>query len=172
MIRQLILCGISLTVFWGCKHPNNKQENRANSTLSIQGPPPASTEYQQLPDSIDIENNKTILLSGSNVNKATVSEEDSTLRVKQNKFQDHRIFGYERPDITSKRMLLISIFTNDVEGNPFNCPYGSYYQTSDMVDMVLKFLSLEKNFIRVNLLQNNQSIDTLYIEKKWVHIPG
>ena len=76
--------------------------------------------------------------------KATISKADSIISLTANIRRDPRIFGYQKPDINSKKMILLSVFTKDVEGNPFKCAYGSYYQTSNMKSMDIKFL---KNMI-------------------------
>lgn len=100
--------------------------------------------------------------------KATVSKKDSTIRLTANMKRDHRIFGYLKPDTNSKKMILISIFTNDVKGNPFNCPFGSYYQTSDMKGMIIKFVSKEGLFIKGKIVKKDSSGTQIYILEKWI----
>ncbi|MBI1226025.1 MAG: hypothetical protein GC192_12385 [Bacteroidetes bacterium] len=68
-----------------------------------------------------------------------IIEKDSTVFLFANMKRDHRIFGYEQPDTSSRKMFLLSIFTDEVEGNPFGCPFGAYYETSKMEDMALVF---------------------------------
>jgi hypothetical protein len=83
-------------------------------------------------DSVDKANNESVITSGDNITKAYVSASDSSISLASNMRQDHRIFGYEKPDTKSKRLLLLSVFTNDVENNPFGCELGAYYDTSGM----------------------------------------
>lgn len=104
---------------------------------------------------------------GDMLNKLTI-EEDSTLWMMSNIRKDHLFFGYERPDTSSKKMLVFSVFTYNVQGNPFHCPLGAYYQTSDMGDMVLKYVSDEKSFIKVEALEDDSVKGVIYIEKKWI----
>jgi hypothetical protein len=47
------------------------------------------------------------LTDGVETNKASISLKDSSFIVGHDKFHDHQIFGYERPDTTSKKLLLI-----------------------------------------------------------------
>lgn len=47
---------------------------------------------------------------------------------------DHRMFGYEKPDTSSRKMICFSIFTSDIEGNPHGCLLGAYYETSGLKD--------------------------------------
>lgn len=81
---------------------------------------------------------------------------------------DHRIFGYEKPDINSRKMILISIFTNDVEGNPYKCPWGSYYQTGEMENMELKYAKETGSFVEAMIIKDNKIQGKVYFEKKWI----
>jgi hypothetical protein len=83
---------------------------------------------------------------------------------------DHRIFGYAQPDTTSKKMILLSVFTYDVEGNPFKCPYGSYYESSGMNEkgLELRYVSDEGAFIKANIIHSDTIKVSIYIEKRWV----
>lgn len=100
--------------------------------------------------------------------KATVSKTDSTIDLTANMRFDHRIFGYSRPDTGSKKMILLSVFTNDVEGNPYNCTYGSYYQTSGMKNMKLKFISKNGGFIKAAIIKKDSRTAIIYILNKWI----
>ena len=80
---------------------------------------------------------------------------------------DHRIFGYEKPNLDSKKMLLISIFTTDVEKNPFNCEYGAYYESDEMQDIKLKFKENLGDFSKIELFKENDS-KIIYFENKWL----
>lgn len=121
------------------------------------------------PDSIDKVNSNTISTDGKNyIGKATISKSDSTIWLTADMKLDYRIFGYDKPDITSRKMILLSIFTSDVKGNPFKCPFGSYYQSIDMTDMELKYISTVGNFIKVNILKNGAIQGIVYIDKKWI----
>ncbi len=119
-------------------------------------------------DSMDKANSSTITDAEDNIQKASVSGSDSSIWLTANMKLDHRIFGYEKPDTASRKMILISIFTNDVEGNPFKCPFGSYYETGDMTDMQIKYVSTEGKFIKANVFKNNALQGTVYMDKKWI----
>jgi len=94
-------------------------------------------------------------------------EKDSTIWIPQNINSEIRIFGFQSKDILSKKMILISVFTKDVENNPYDCKYGSYYHTQSMDDLVLKYLSTENQFMKIAILKKGTLIDTVYMEKKW-----
>lgn len=78
-----------------------------------------------------------------------------------------RIFGYQEPDKKSKRLILFSIWTFDVEKNPCNCQFGSYYETPSM-NMKLKYLETKNSFIKAALIKDEKQIAIVYFEKKWV----
>lgn len=123
-------------------------------------------------DSIDQANEASVLASGDNITKAYVFLEsgDSTLHLTANMRQDHRIWGYEKPDTRSARLLLLSIFTNDVENNPFACKLGAYYDTSGMGALSLKYLATSGNFVKAVATDPANQSTILYFEKKWIDI--
>jgi len=98
--------------------------------------------------------------------KATIKENGS-IWLTGNMKRDHRIFGFKNKDIHSEKMILLSIFTNEVENNPFNCKYGAYYDTSGMDNINLKYISTEDNFIKAAILKNKEKVDEVYMLRKW-----
>ena len=119
-------------------------------------------------DSLDWEKQGNAFLEDEYLNKLEVSKRDGSVRLYSDIKKDHRIFGYEKPNVQSKKILLFSVFTFDVKDNPCNCEFGSYYETSSMKDIKLKYVGDVKSFIKVDLLQNNTKLGTVYFEKKWV----
>ncbi|MEX6690096.1 hypothetical protein QTN47_21485 [Danxiaibacter flavus] len=120
------------------------------------------------PDSTDNTSSNAVAFDEAYIQKAIVSKIDSSIWLTANMKLDHRIFGYEKPDTTSRKMILISIFTNDVEGNPFKCPFGSYYQTSNMTDMEIKYVSTEGIFIKASVFKKNEFQGAVYMDKKFI----
>ena len=104
----------------------------------------------------------------SQILKAVVSKRDSIISLTANIRRDYRIFGYKKPDTISKKMILFSVFTNDVENNLFKCPYGSYYQTSSMQNMKIKFLTKNGLFIKAAIRKDNATSEIIYFLKKWI----
>lgn len=115
-----------------------------------------------------IRNMETTRMTEAAFQKATVSLRDSLLRVYGNIRADYRIFGYEQPDTNSRKLIFFSVFTTDVEKNPYQCPYGAYYATSDMPHTTIKYISNAGNFIKANLIQAEKVETSLYIRKEWV----
>ncbi|KUJ62968.1 hypothetical protein AR687_06130 [Flavobacteriaceae bacterium CRH] len=114
-------------------------------------------------EAIEKENAGMILGNEENIQKAYVRK-DSLIWLNVDMKRDHRIFGYEKPDSNSKKMLLISIFTNDVQNNPFHLPYGAFYDTSEIK---LKFIENKGDFAKVELL-NDDTVKVIYFENKWL----
>ncbi len=128
------------------------------------------TEAQQKLDSIELMNNKSIIDSGNRFTKAYVDLDDKNFVLWADMKMDHRFYGYEKPDVNSKKLILFSIFTNDVEGNPFDLPLGAYYSTADMEGSSFKFKGEKEGFVEVEFTDGDGKQNTLYFERKWVVI--
>jgi uncharacterized protein YecT (DUF1311 family) len=87
---------------------------------------------------------------------------------KANIKKNHRIFGYKEKDIYSEKMILLSIFTNEVENNPFECKYGAFYDTNGMKEISLKYISNEGKFLKIEIINEKEGkSDISYMLKKW-----
>jgi uncharacterized protein YecT (DUF1311 family) len=103
-------------------------------------------------------------LDRTNLTKAFIAA-DSSVWVIPNIRKDHRIFGYQEPNLNSKRVILFSVFTNEVEGNPFVLKHRAYYGTDGMEQMSLKFMATRSRFIEVAILKNGEFLDMVYFEE-------
>lgn len=92
---------------------------------------------------------------------------DSSITLSVNMKKVHRIFGYNKSDINSTKMILLSIFTFDVEHNPFNCKYGAYYDIVGMTDLSLRYLRTDGDFLEVAIVKDQKEIEKVYMLKKW-----
>lgn len=130
---------------------------------------PAAQNTSRL-DSIEKANNKSVDESKDNLTKAFVllSNGDSTIHLTANIRKDHRIFGYANPDINSERLLLFSVFTSDVESNPFGCKLGAYYDTSSIREFTLKYTSTKGSFVQASATDTSGQSTVLYFDKKWI----
>jgi hypothetical protein len=90
------------------------------------------------------------------VQQFVVSEDDSTMLLTANIQYPHRIYGYEKPDTNSMIIILFSLYTKDVDGNPYGCRLGSYYQTGSDYPL-LKYKGTSKGFVESEV----KIIDTL-----------
>ncbi len=154
----------------GCNNANTSKQNEPTikDSIVVTTTQPIKIQLSPQVDSIDKANAITIKIDGNNVNKASISKKDSSVDLTANMKLDHRIFGYEKPDTSSKKKILLSIFTDDVKNNPFNLPDGAYYSTSDMQGMSLKFVGNEGAFVKINILKRNIVTDSIFIQKTWV----
>ena len=48
------------------------------------------------------------------------------------------------------------------------CVFGSFYDTSSMDGITMQYTGNEKDFVKVDLLRNDNKLATVYFEKKWV----
>lgn len=119
-------------------------------------------------DSIDKENNSSVARSGKDITKLQVHLSDSSASLTANIRLDHRVFGYETPSTNSARKLLISVFTKDVQDNPFQCPLGAYYETSEMEGMEMRFAGTKNGFVKMRIIRENLPDETVYVLRKWV----
>lgn len=134
-------------------------------------PAPLTKEVTTL-DSIEAANNKSVLASGDDVTKAWVNlgRGDSTIHLQADIKKDHRFYGYAHPDIRSERLILFSIFTNDVSGNPFKCKLGAYYNMQESDSVSVKYLSTDNGFVKTTVTGKTNTPSIVYFEKKWIDI--
>lgn len=121
-----------------------------------------------VPDTLSKQTYVPPVINEEAMQRAVVSKADSVFHVYNNIRADYRIIGYESPDTNSKKMVLFSVFTSDVEGNPFHCPYGSYYDSGSPIELVIKYTGEQGSFIVASISGGSKKPATIYFEKKWV----
>jgi hypothetical protein len=149
---------------------NNKEATKkTNKTLDTAGTGLTAEELIQL-DTLDLSNVDGINAEDEYVTKAFVMlrSGDSTINLMSNIQKDHRIFGYAKPDLKSEKLLLLSVYTNDVEHNPYGCKLGAYYDTGGMGDLILKYIKVTGKFVQAIATDKANHSTTLYFEKKWI----
>ncbi|QGW28681.1 hypothetical protein [Phnomibacter ginsenosidimutans] len=173
MRNSICISTFTLLIF-ACGQTNQKTDKleKSGQTISTGSKTQTaqSTETITKLDSIEKENNNSIVDSKDSITKAFVflKDGDSTIYLIANIKKDHRIFGYASPDVKSERLLLLSVFTNDVENNPFGCRLGAYYDTNGMNELTLKYNSTTGNFIKATAIDKANNSTTIFIEKKWI----
>lgn len=115
----------------------------------------------------ELNNEKSIEQAGEMINTLYVLAEDSSMDLMADMELDHRIKGYAAADTSSEVLILFSIFTDDVEGNPFNYPLGAYYDLMEE-DITLRYVGEENGFVKTECSLDQAKIHTVYFEKKWV----
>ncbi len=154
-----------------CAQTDPLTQYRQSGTVDGPASDPSNTELEpSTRDSIDKENNESVVASGDNITKAVVrlTDGDSTISLTAYIRKDHRIFGYAGPDTNSERLLLLSIFTNDVQNNPFGCTLGAYYDTIGMGALTLKYSSTNGTFVKAHAIDKAGRSTPIYFERKWI----
>lgn len=77
--------------------------------------------------------------------------------------KEYKIFGYASPDASSKKMILFSIFTSDVEKNPYKCEIGAFYESTGLN---IQYVSTEGTFVKMKLVMADLTEHIFYIELK------
>lgn len=173
-MRTRIFTIILIVLLVGCRKEESTQKEEPENNTAIE--PPKSAVQVKLPkpaasqkvDSIDKSNRESIETLGNNITLAYVYSKDSSITLVANIRADYRIFGYSKPSIKSEKLLLLSIYTSDVEGNPFRCKFGAYYETSDMKNLDLKYRETSGDFIKAVVIDNRKKETLVYFEKKWI----
>jgi hypothetical protein len=154
--------------------PNKTASTAARSALATTDTPKTKLPVKKISrlDSIEKVNNASVKAAGKNINKAYVNLKrgDSTINLHANIRKDHRFFGYAKPNENSERLILLSIFTNDVKDNPFGLKLGAYYELASTTDPTVKYNATIGRFIKASITNRNNTITTVYFEKKWVDI--
>lgn len=170
-----LLIILLLIGFFSCKNTSTKTvENTKNDTVTTKTDGVAVVDQVPIPPKKTIakdtiRNYKDTQISEEFFQKAIVDLQDSTLTVYQNIRADYRIFGYQKPDTNSRKMIFFSVFTPDVEGNPYQCPYGSYYYSGAMQNTKIKYVKKTGAFVEAHLIKDNQLLpNPIYFLKNWV----
>ena len=83
--------------------------------------------------------------------------------------KDHQIFGYAAPDSHAKKLILFSVFTTDVKNNPYHCPLGAYYQTSDLrPGENIRYISETPTFVKLTFLDASHQLTPFYIKRAFI----
>ena len=101
--------------------------------------------------------------------KAFVERKTKNFFLVGNIKSDYRIFGYSSANVTSKKLILFSVFTKDVEGNPNKCPLGSYYETSGLKERdKIMFVAIIGGFVKLKYITSSNKITHFYIKRKFI----
>ena len=130
---------------------------------------PDSIPVQKTVKNDTIRNEKDTQMSEAFFQKAMINLSDSSLTVYGDIKADYRIFGYQKSDTNSRKMILFSVFTSDVEKNPYKCPFGAYYSSGAMQDTKIKYVRKAGAFVEAHLIKDTDIKPTaIYILKDWV----
>lgn len=80
---------------------------------------------------------------------------------------DHKFFGYAKPVLSSQKLILFSVFTNDVKDNPHKCSLGAYYETSGLPQGDnIEYMSSGKKFCKMKYVTMSGAETIFYFEKR------
>jgi hypothetical protein len=103
----------------------------------------------------------------NNLSRLIVDANEDVISFRADIRKDHRIFGFSEANHDSQILILFSVFTNDVEGNPFDATLGSYYDTFHFENSEITYLSKTDNFIKTNIVYPEGEI-IVFFEREWV----
>ncbi len=107
--------------------------------------------------------------AGHSQTKAHVNRKTKEFYLVANIKQDHKIFGYTMPDVKSKKVILFSVFTSDVQGNPNKLPLGAYYETSNLQKGdKIGFVSVAGEFVKLNYITKDNKVTPFFIARKYI----
>jgi hypothetical protein len=79
---------------------------------------------------------------------------------------EYKIFGYQFPNISTKKMICFSTYSYDVRDNLNKCPLGSYFDTGFMKegDRII-FLGMVGSFGKMNYITGGGKKTVFYMPK-------
>lgn len=149
-IILLFLCSVFII---SCQNQNRKNKG-------------VVTEKHSFSDTLNKKKPKVVI--HSSIYKFHIRKKDSIITFPGVCCDAYRVFGYESPSLKSKKVILISVFTNEVKGNPFKLKFGSYYHVSDSDSITLKLITIEGPFAKVNFKNHRNDKGVIYFEKEWL----
>jgi hypothetical protein len=105
-------------------------------------------------------------LDTTNLNKGLIRN-DSLIWIAANIKKDHQILGYQKSNTNSQRLLLLSVFTSDIETSDGKYKWGANYESSKMGDLSLTYLGDKDDFLIVGVHKVGILVDTVYMERKY-----
>ena len=102
--------------------------------------------------------------------KAYINRETKAFTLVANMREDHRIYGYSAASLRAKKLLLFSIFTSDVKGNPHHLPLGAYYDTHGLKEGdQIKFVSDGPvGFVKLSFVSAGRGATPFYVQRRFV----
>ncbi|AIM37630.1 hypothetical protein KO02_13795 [Sphingobacterium sp. ML3W] len=170
ILSIIALCAVSCTNINKEQQPKSGMDSvKTNSTQAFKTENQAAKSESKLIYEKDAV--KEEIANDDDLTKAYIllSKGDSTVYLQSNIRKDHQIYGYQKPDINSKKMILFSVFTSDVDKNPHQLPLGAYYETSGLVHQGFKlnYTKTVGNFIETSFTDATDiGEDLVYFEKE------
>ena len=96
----------------------------------------------------------------------TIDKKTKEYSVASSLKMDYRVFGYQYPNNTTRKMICFSSHDADVRDNYSNCPLGSYFDTDKMKagDKIF-FLGVAGSFGKMNFISGSGKKTIFYLPK-------
>ena len=100
------------------------------------------------------------------VDVAHVDKKTKEFFVASNPKADYKIFGYEYPNITTRKMVCFSSYTYDVGDNLNKCPLGAYFDSGKMKegDRII-YMGKAGSFSKMMFISGSGKKTTFYFPK-------
>lgn len=154
-----------------CKQASYQQEkekSRVLDTISKEDLNIVADSLIKLPQGEkELELVENEIIGFGEIQKAKIFKKDSLFWVDANINRDYQIFGYEQPDTSARKLIVFSVFTYDVQDNPYQCPLGAYYGSYNLENSQIKYKGELVPFIITDFIEDDK-VTPIYFEKNSV----
>lgn len=101
--------------------------------------------------------------------RGIVDKKTKAFAVKAELADHYSVIGFAEPDRGSKKVILFSVFGNEVKDNPMNLPLGAYAETTALKEGErIEFDSESGPFVKLNFIHPDNSITPFYLARSFV----
>ena len=101
--------------------------------------------------------------------RGTIDKNTRLFTVKAALADKYSVIGYAEPDRKSQKMIIFSVYDNEVTDNPMNLPLGAYHETTGLKDGDhIEYDSEAGQFVKLNYIRSNKTITPFYIERGFI----
>jgi hypothetical protein len=101
--------------------------------------------------------------------KPWVDKKTGEFTAATNKHSYFRVFGYEKADTNSRKLICISVFTDDVDKNKYKCPLGAYYGNIGFTKgEAIFYISTMGEFAKFKFVDATKKETIIYMLKKLI----
>lgn len=165
-----VLIFLSL-IFFSCSNQSEISPNLETNESAVVLKKIVDTKMQ---DSINLECGFTreYVENSDEFNKFFMYDDDHTMSLKlvSHMTSRHRILCYDSPSLTANPILLYSIYTSDVQNNPFGFEFGAYYDEIGP-DSKMYFLGFDGDFVKAEYIDKAGKEHIVYFERHWLEMP-
>ena len=107
-----------------------------------------------------------VSISAFGQNTGIVDKKTKEFFITATKKSEYKIFGYQYPNITTRKMICFSTYTYDVSDNLNKCPLGSYFDTGTLRegDRIV-YLGTVGTYAKMNYISGSGKKTLFYMPK-------